>query len=47
MGNERIRAVVDLRSRAGRRDADQRYTRDGIEVTSNVFAVFTTGNART
>jgi hypothetical protein len=44
MGNERIRAVVDLRKQS--RAANSRisaYTRDGIEVTSNVFAVFTIG----
>ena len=44
MGNERIRAVVDLRKQS--RSAKTRisaYTRDGIEVTSNVFAVFTIG----
>ena len=43
-GGQRIRAVVDLRKQS--RAANTRisaYTRDGIEVTSNVFAVFTIG----
>ena len=43
-GSERIRSVVDLRKQS--RAANTRisaYTRDGIEVNSNVFAVFTIG----
>jgi hypothetical protein len=42
--NERIRAVVDLRKQS--RAAKSRisaYTRDGIEISSAVFAVFTIG----
>jgi hypothetical protein len=44
IGNERIRAVVDLRKQS--RDLKtpiNAYTRDGIEVNSKVFAVFTIG----
>ena len=43
MPNERVRAVVDLRKQSRGRSKISAYTRDGIEVTSNVFAVFTIG----
>ena len=41
--NERIRAVVDLRNQARGRPKVSGYTRDGIELTSNVNAAFTIG----
>ena len=41
--SERIRAVVDLRKQSRAREKISAYTRDGIEVISNVFAVFTIG----
>ena len=41
--SERIRAVVDLRKQSRGRAKIGAYTRDGIEVISNVYAVFTIG----
>lgn len=40
---ERIRAVVDLRPQFRFRRSVSAYTRDGIELTANVWAVFTVG----
>lgn len=40
---ERIRAVVDLRKQFRIRAAVPCYTRDGIELTANVWAIFTVG----
>lgn len=40
---ERIRGVVDLRKQSRRLKEISAYTRDGIELKSNVFAVFSIG----
>lgn len=43
MGNERIRAAADLRKQKRVSTKISAYTRDGIEVTSDVFTAFTIG----